>query len=124
MKRYKRKLNAGLARFLVYLYRQFEKQPALEWFKIRQAKEGADFGVSISGEFCKLVCWGLIEAKPNDSDGYWRLTDLGNAFVREEASVKSHIIVLNNEFQGFSGGDITIREALSSKFSYEALMAA
>jgi len=121
-RRYRRKLNAGLARFLIYLYRQFQKQPQLEWFNIRQAKEGADFGVSISGEFCKLQCWGLIEPRPKDS-GYWRLTDLGRAFVEKRTTVKSHIVVFNNTLEGFHGCDILITDALASKFDYDELMA-
>jgi hypothetical protein len=37
-------------------------------------------------------------------------------------TARERVMILNNKFEGFSGGDISIQKALTDKFDYLELM--
>lgn len=139
-KRYKRKLNVGIARWLIALERLH--RTGLEWVHIAwiAAVVGGEqpavarklpIGASPigSGDYAKARYWKLIEDRPSDDSakkdsGFWRITEKGRAFVVGGLRVPERVILYNNELQGFDGSPITIQEALGQKFDYSELMEA
>lgn len=128
-KRYRRKLNSGMARCLIALVRLHHKCGT--WVHVREVASFRNGGIvaaaSSDGQMAKLRFWSLIEEKPNDDDskkssGYWAPTDLGVRFARCRAHVPARVILYNNQCEGFEGDYITIRQALSDKFDYLELM--
>jgi hypothetical protein len=125
-KRYRRKLNSGMARVLVWLVRECSKLNG-GWVNVA---ESAPTFVRRSNEVSRLVWWGLVEERPNDEDptrrssGIWRPTRRGIAFANGNASVQERVVLYNNRCEGFEGDLITIRDALGSKFDYDELMRA
>lgn len=81
-----------------------------------------------TSDFAKLSYWGLIierAATANDdqrSSGLWRITDKGRAFVKSATRVPKYAFVYNKQCLGLSGSDVSIRDALGTKFSYSALL--
>lgn len=123
-KLYKRKLNSGMARFLVYLYRMSgEGQPwvhALDVFKTMSAR--------YQGDYAKLRFWGFIETTQPDTDsatpesGLWRITDTGKSFVRGHLEVPQCATTRNNTFLGFVGKSINVQDALGNNFDLNELL--
>lgn len=115
-KMYRRKINAGMARSLITMYRL----NALDWVHVR------DIGAA-SREEGKLAYWGLIEeqratANHGGRAGYWRVTPRGESFLRGLITVDKYARVYDGKLYGFTGGPVGIRDALGTKFSYEDLM--
>jgi hypothetical protein len=117
IKRYRRKLNAGMAIFLVQLYRLSGDQSpwvhALDVYRLNNRRLQGDYG--------KLRFWQLIELHPNNdpnktSSGMYRLTAKGRDFVEKRCEVPAHAFVLNNECEKFSDQMISIEGALGTKF--------
>lgn len=126
VKRYKRKLSAGMALILIYLHRQ----PKGEWVQVEKLiKETRSIPMSARGDYHKLRFWGLIEQQDSersdgsDRVGYWRITDKGRRFVEGEIRVAAHIYLKTGLFDGFSEETVTIRQALGKRFNYSELMA-
>lgn len=115
---YRRKVNAGMARSLIEMYRV---GGTLDWVHV-PTQIGAR-----SREEGKLAYWGLVEeetAKREDGGraGYWRVTAKGVRFVREKIKVPKYARVYDGRCLGLTGDEVSIREALGSKFSYDELM--
>tara|TARA_R110002153_G_scaffold241842_1_gene397018 strand:- start:109 stop:555 length:447 start_codon:yes stop_codon:yes gene_type:complete len=112
------KLTGGVASILIKFYKARDKG----W--VHPIKE---FN-TINGNYAKLRHWGLIEKNKNNSDpsvkasGLWRITIAGISFVDGDCLVPEKVKLFNNKFYGYSGGQITIRQALGNKFNYEQLM--
>lgn len=120
VKLYKRKLNAGMARTMINMYKA--SNGMMEWLHHTQFR-------TESNDYSYLQVWELIEEKEKDADdttkknsGYWRLTSKGLEFVQLEWTVRSHIKMYNQKFYGFAGKEVDIRECLGKKFNYEELM--
>jgi hypothetical protein len=130
-KRYKRKLNSGMARTL------------LQFFVWAKGAADADGWVGVGkdhmtkqmcltyhqGEFHKLRWWTLIEQRDDDvKEGhrseFWRLTDLGRNFAEDKVTVTARAVVFDNKCVGFDGPQINIKNALGEKFDYAELMSA
>lgn len=86
---------------------------------------------SARGDFAKFRHWGIIEQREGDRDdgsprnGYWRLTSLGRAFARGEASVPKYVYMYNDAVYPAEAvgadpdqGEVTIRDALGKRFNY------
>lgn len=123
VKEYKRRLNSGMAKELINLYKLCENGIDDAYF------HQASFTSRTGGEISKLVHWHLVEEKlktENDegkkTSGYWRITEAGKLFVEKQRKVPSHIYLLNNEFMGFESESIDIEESLGKNFSYAELM--
>jgi hypothetical protein len=117
---YRRKLNAGLALFLIRASRKYGDK----WFHVNHdVKDHREF----NADYGKLEYWGLIEPmSPTDkrpTSGYWRVTDKGRQFVRGEIALPAYMLVLNNKVLEAAQACIDIRDALrSGGFDYAELM--
>lgn len=115
---YRRKLNSGMARSLILMYRNAGR----DWIHIptqlpaRSREEG------------KLRYWGLAEeAKVEREDGgragWWRVTSMGVQFVLGSLVVPKYAHIYDDRLLRLSGDPITIVDALGEKFDYAELMA-
>lgn len=117
---YTRKLNAGMARSLIVMYRAAR----LDWQHIPTTVGGR------SREEGKLRYWGLVEEettlhRPDGGRaGYWRVTATGEEFVKLTLAMPSHAKVYDGRCLGLIGDPVSIRQALGSAFDYEELMSA
>lgn len=121
VKVYKRKLNSGMAYFLINLYKLNKKDPE-NYFHASNV-----LGKSFSMDYAVLRHWKLIEEKPNDDktkrkSGYWKITDQGKDFVKGLISVRTHVHLYNNHVVGFSDENLDIETALGNKFNYKELL--
>lgn len=118
VKIYRRKLNSGMARSLIRMYRA----GGLDFIHLPTTVG------SRSREEGKLRYWGLVEEeqvlRPDGGRaGYWRVTPMGELFVLGKITVWSHARVYNGKCLGLNGNQITIKDALGSQFDYAELMA-
>lgn len=119
VKVYKRQINRTMAKALIRLH-FFEE----EWVHVPSVPGFARMG----GDFAKLGWFGLVEEKDEMKDdgnphaGYWRITELGRSFVREQAKVPSHIYIYNNRVLKSEKEQVGIRGSLGKKFNYDELM--
>lgn len=114
-KMYKRKINSGMARSLIHIYRIGGQG----WVHVRAI--GA-----ASREEGKLAYWGLLEEQTGvglhgGRAGYWRVTDKGLAYING-LKVPKYAKVYDGKVRGFEGDLVGIRDALGTKFSFEELM--
>lgn len=124
-KRYRRKLNSGMAATLCWLVRWAKSQPRGAYVYVN--KTAPRFVLRRGGEWTLLQHWGLIEEKPKDPDadertsGRWRPTQEGVNFALQRTTVPSHVLTYNKG--GLLAGDqVTIRTCLGNHFSYKELM--
>lgn len=147
-KRYRRKLNGSMAASLVALVRlsnqtlieqaakwsATDSGPPTAWVHAdavgRALKKAGSKASYPHGEMGKLVHWGLIEARPGESDtggrtsGYWRPTQHGIEFVNRTASVYRTVVLLDNVVEGFEGEEVKIDNVMGDRFDYRELMEA
>jgi hypothetical protein len=84
----------------------------------------------IAGDHAKLRYWGLIEESrevvPDHgrTSGWWRITELGEQFVKCEVDVPRHALIYDGRLLRLDAdqGRITIRTALGKRFDYQTLM--
>jgi hypothetical protein len=80
------------------------------------------------GDAAKLVYWGMLEAREGEREdgssrvGQYRVTERGRAFVACRLAVPKYAVVYAGEVLRLEGDEITVRDALGRRFSYEALM--
>jgi hypothetical protein len=82
------------------------------------------------GDYAKLRYWGLIEdvgklRADGGKAGWWRITDLGEAWVRGLIGVPKYVYVYDNKLLRFDQDceqNWSIRDALGERFDYEELM--
>lgn len=117
---YKRKLASSAAYGLITMYRHH----GTEFGHAPSTAELARLG----GELARLSMWGLLEEKPETRDdggraGWWRVTDLGEAFVHGLCRVPKYAHVYAGQVLMLDGRETTsVREALGDKFNYAELM--
>lgn len=119
VKVYRRSIHGTSARVLIDLF--------------RQCGRGFGFLPDVSQtrgrDETKMQFWGLIEeatevTRPDGGRaGYWRVTELGEAFVRGETRVPKYALIYNNRLVRHEGDPVTIRDCLGTKFNYDELMA-
>jgi len=128
VKRYRRALNSAMARALVLLYRHLKANPGLEWVHTQSFLIAQQ---AYTGDFAKLRYWGLVEPQVGVRDdgsarvGLYRVTPLGEAFVRGTAHVMKYVYLYNDEVLARPKDDneqISIHAALGERFNYTALM--
>jgi hypothetical protein len=122
---YKYKLFATSAMALIVLYK-LSKKSSEEYFHVSSFAEQIKFKKR-SPHFAELRFWGLIESSKEKHidkkhSGYWKITKKGIDFVQNKIKVDEYILIYNNQYLGFDGDKISIKHALSNKFSYEELM--
>jgi hypothetical protein len=112
---YSRKLNSGMARWLVALER------AGGWARSSEITKSLAGRLSGTDATALLPHWGLIEVRPEEK-GVWRVTEKGRQFIARELRVPSHVLVYLGECEGFEGEEIDIRHALSDRFDLDELL--
>jgi len=128
---YKRKLNAWMARALIAFFHA--SKSAARFHALTVLSDPKYSGLKTSGDYGKLVYWGLIEeaedipkAKDgNPNTGYYRMTALGRDFVMGATKVRRYICIYNNtlvESEDESEATTSITEALGNQFNYNELM--
>lgn len=119
VKLYKRKLNSGMARTLVEMYRYGD-----EFIHVKNRLREAN--LPNTHDFTLLRHWKLIEAPDEETkgqaSGLWRITEKGREFCRGNVVVNKHVLIAVNRLQGFSEDKTTIQDSLGSKFNWEELM--
>lgn len=129
-KRYKRKLNSSMAYALILIYRSF--RTSSDWLHVPEYLAAVcKTGPTIrGGDWAKLVHWGLITGKDDairkDGSrrvGFYKITDLGRAFVEGRERVPKHVFLYAQRLVGVDKTTVSISEALSEKFNYGELMA-
>jgi len=119
VKIYRRKINAGMARSLMLMYRVGGR----DWVHV-PSQIGAR-----SREEGKLAYWGLVEEekalRPDGGrTGYWRVTKLGELWVRNKCTVPKYAKIYNGEVVALEPADrVTIVDALGAEFNYSEMMA-
>jgi len=122
VKLYKRKLHAEMARFLTKLVNAYQREP--RYYSTRELLPHAAKAAT-DGSF--LIHWGLIEKlqsknKSGAKAGMYRPTTEGIEFAQNRRAVASHIFLLVNKFQGFSGSTTFISDVEGFNF-YELMRA-
>lgn len=118
--RYKRSIGATMAVLLIRTYQ------AGDWIHIQSRTDAR------GGDYAKLRYWGLVEARGDRKEdgnwsGYWRITELGAAFVERRVKVFKYIYLYQGVYRGYDPdprATITIDQALGRRFRYDELMAA
>jgi len=130
-KRYVRPLDAGIARGLVALVRS---SPNGEIVHVKDIPTMLVGSVAwTSHDFAKARWWGLCEEMDGDKlpkafldasadrkrrKGFWRSTEKGRLFVFSMTKIPKYVKLVNNEFEGLDGEDISIQDALGEPFDY------
>lgn len=121
---YKRKLNSGMALFLLGLYKLTRDKEAV-YFSNKDIMENMNINTS-SLDYSVLRHFDLISPRisvvEKKDSGYWLLSLKGAQFVTGHLTSPKHVFLYNNKRQGFSDETITIKEALGSKFDFDELM--
>jgi hypothetical protein len=115
---YRRKINSGMAHSLIRMYRI----NGTGWVHV-PTSIGAR-----SREEGKLAYWKLVEEQAGKGlhggrAGYWRVTALGEEFIRQQAQIPTYALVYDGRVLGFEGDMIGIKDCLGTKFDYDDLMA-
>jgi hypothetical protein len=128
-KRYRRKITSSMAYALILINRAHKQYPEKKWLHVeRYLKQLPGVPTSMRGDFAKLIYWDLIVKEDRIRDdgssrnGYYAITSAGRSFVSGGLSVPKYVLIYNNQFQGFEGDYITIKQSLGSKFNYNELM--
>lgn len=85
-------------------------------------------GFHRSGDFSYLVHWRLLEKmegkRPDGSkkNGFYKITDKGVRFVKQEITVPQTLIIYNGKCEGFEGDQVSIKDGLGKRFDYAELM--
>lgn len=119
VKLYKRKLNSGMARTLIELYKCGDRFIHVKNHLRKQQ-------LNNTHDFTLLRHWGLIIAPDEEStgqaSGLWKITERGKKFCKGEMVVNRHVLIVVNRHLGFSDEKTTIQDSLGSRFNYNELM--
>jgi hypothetical protein len=118
---YNRKINSGMARALIEIYRAART----DWVHKPTVLSG--IGAAARDESL-LRYWGLMEEETERRDdggraGWWRITDAGEQWVLGRTTVPKYARTYGSRCLGIEGDPQSIRDALGSKFNYDELMA-
>lgn len=119
---YRRRINAGIARVLICMYRyestlgdenRFLHTPSLP---------------VTSHESAQAQWWNLIEEKDEEREdggraGWWRLTENGKLYVQGIKRIPKYARVFDGRLLGFDTEEmLTIQDALGKKFDLQELL--
>ena len=80
------------------------------------------------GDWAKAVHWGMIRQHPGERpdgskrNGWWKLTEVGRAFVTDAIAVQKYAVVFDNQCLGLEGERVRVRDVLGTRFNYEELL--
>jgi len=120
---YKRALHAEMVLFLYKLAREYKKDP-----RPYTTRELIPSLTKSASDGTYLTRWGIIKkitAGKNSTGGMaggYVPTQKGLAFLRDRIKVPSHVFMQCGKTMGFSERQISVREALGSRFDYEKLL--
>lgn len=117
-KRYPRTIYSTMAASIIAIYRAAGR----EWIHIPTLLDRR-----AAADVPKLRHWGLLEEEMTLREdggraGFWRLTEAGVAYVIGNRHVPKTAYVYNNEVLGYEGPQVSIQDALGTKFDYRELM--
>ena len=123
VKRYRRRIYAAQARQLITLYRLGRRRGWDEYFH----RNNIMTRELNNNDVVLLRYWELIQVRPNEDptkkdSGFYRITDLGRAFVELKHRVPKYLVMYNDAAEGFEGELVSIVDALGKKFDYRELM--
>jgi hypothetical protein len=130
---YKRKLNPTMACALIGIYRYFRDNPSEPWLHVPDflVKYQTDAKIA-GGDVAKLRFWDVLDAKsslsrdqlPDGADrvGYYKITDLGKAFVERRVAIPSCVYLYNQMLLRSSDELTTIEQALGDRYDYRDLL--
>lgn len=124
VKLYKRKLNSGMAKTLIRIYKESgdgEKWiPVKEFLRQKKYHNGHDWTL--------LKYWDLLIEKPKDENtqtknsGFWKITEKGKSFVENKINLPDRVFIYNNRVLGFSDKEVNIKHCLGAKFNYNEIL--
>jgi hypothetical protein len=121
-KRYRRKMNSGMARALINIYRHGYRGN-FEWVYIPNLS-------AKSREEGKIAYWGLLEElqEPREDGGragWWRVTPAGEDFILRGRRIPKLAIVYNGVCTDFDNTEmVNIHDCLGEKFNLNELLGA
>jgi len=119
-KRYRRKMNSGMVRALINIYRHGYRG-SFEWVYIPNLS-------AKSREEGKVAYWGLLEERQEPREdggraGWWRVTRSGEAFILYGLRIPKLAVVYNGECIGFDRTEmVNIHDCLGDKFDLNELL--
>jgi hypothetical protein len=130
VKLYKRTLNSGMAVTLIRIYNLTEhidlNLPPVIWIDVKDFLRQKRY--HNGHDWTLLRFWGLLEQQVSEDNpeqkhsGFWKITEKGKDFVKNKIIVPKQLLHFNQTPYGFVGKEITITDALGSKFNYQELM--
>lgn len=116
-KRYHRKITSTSVRGMIALYRQ----AGMGYGHIATVMDRQQ------ADETKMAYWGLIvEERTLRPDGgragYWAITPKGLEWLMNLSTVPKYVWTYNGEVLGFDGEQVSVLDALGTKFSYAELM--
>lgn len=117
---YRWSLYATAIRTLVALYRAGGTTRFVESKTVKIPGQG--------GDMSRLAHWHLVEQESvrradGGRSGWWRVTPLGEEFLRGRATIPKYVYVFDGRRLKADGPELGIRECLGKKFSYDEMMA-
>ena len=118
---YYRKINHGMVRGLVALYRQRDNGNSgyahLPTLGLGQ----------LGGQMSRLTYWGLIQEERRERDdgghaGWWRITEEGIDFLRGRTSVPEYARIYDGRLLGLTGDPCSVTDAIKGHFDLRELM--
>lgn len=122
VKVYKRKVNSSMARDLIAIYRTY----GTDFAYLPDVRKTT--GSKGNREESKLRYWGLIEEDNRRREdggraGFWRITPRGVDWVLGRSTIPKYARVFDARLLSHEGEQVSIRDALGTKFRYDELMA-
>lgn len=121
---YKRPITDKMAYGLILMARL----PVGTWIHLDDFMAARHIPIVVYSMVPLLRFWGLLERADgikddgNPNNGFYRVTEAGHAFVRNQGSVLKYACLYNNALLNLEGKSITIKDALGTKFHYDELM--
>lgn len=125
VKLYRRPINAGMAIFLIELYK-LGTETGREYHHARDVLKRVK-SATTSRDYCILEHYKLIERRGDSEDGkrtsgYWRVTGDGKDFAVDNLLVPRRVHLYNNKKVGFDEDLVSISDLAGAVFDYEELM--
>ncbi len=113
---YRRNLNSGMVRFLMDFYnRHGTNRVSIANYHVTDQQHAHH------QEYEKLPHWGLLE-HDNSIPRRWWIKKLGRQFINGQVTVNKYVWLKHGVCVDKSIGQISIKQAIGNKFSYEKLM--
>jgi hypothetical protein len=118
---YKRKVTSGMAQALIIMYRTHQRS----WFYLPDLARQWRGRDEANLRFFDLIEEATERRPDGGHKGWWRVTRKGEAFVQGTATVPKYARIYNGRRLSFDRTEpqVSIRDALGTKFSYDDLMA-